>query len=160
MSGYARAKIVETTVGQAPHFGQPAICAECKAVRADNRWTLSPAARKRIHERLPVTLCPACKRKRDGVPGGYLYLDGQFLLSHREEIERLLRNEAERAAVENALDRIMRFDGRDEELLTVTTTTEQMAMRLGHAVERAYGGMVRCGFSHDKEYARVWWHRD
>lgn len=42
-----------------------------------------------------------------GAPGGYVYLEGAFLGAHRDDIERLIRSEAERAAEENPLARIM-----------------------------------------------------
>ena len=79
---------------------------------------------------------------------------------HYEEIERLLANEAERAAEDNPLSRIMNWEeGKDNELL-VTTTTEHLAQRLGHALEKAFSGKTRYDFSHENKLAHVWWQRD
>jgi hypothetical protein len=44
--------------------------------------------------------------------------------------------------------------------LTVTTTTEHLAQRLGGMLEKAFGGEVRYDFSHENKLARVSWHRD
>jgi hypothetical protein len=44
--------------------------------------------------------------------------------------------------------------------LTVTTTTEHLAQRLGHAVEKAFGGNADYDFSHENKLARVSWRRD
>ena len=87
-------------------------------------------------------------------------MDGEFLLAHRDEIQRVIENEAERAAELNPLARILSWEKADHDRLTVTTTTEHLAQRLGHAVEKAFGGEVRYGFSHENKFSRVWWHRD
>lgn len=39
-------------------------------------------------------------------------------------------------------------------------TTEHLAIRLGHALEKAYDGPVLYGISHETKLAHVWWHRD
>lgn len=146
---------------------EPAVCQGCGAVYADRRWTApkpAGAARednKHRHFRpAHMVVCPACQQLRDGVPGGYVYLDGAFFASHRDEIERLLRNEAERAASDNPLARIMGWGRDDGHQMTVTTTTEHLAQRLGHALEKAFSGEVRYDFSHENKLARVSWRRD
>jgi len=44
--------------------------------------------------------------------------------------------------------------------MTVRTTTEHLAQRLGHALEKAFHGEVRYDFSHENKLAHVWWRRD
>ena len=147
--------------GRAP--AEPRVCGSCGSVYERRRWR---AAEDSGSNRAPgrptaaaLTTCPACRRQRDGVPGGFVYLEGAFFKAHGDEIERLLRNEARRARHDNPLARVIdseRAGGR----LTVTTTTEHLAQRLGHALEKAYGGRVRYDFSHENKLARVWWRRD
>ena len=143
---------------------EPAVCADCGNVYADRRWSRPNAANqsnKHPHFRPPITVvCPACQTIRGSVPSGYVHLSGGFLVKHFEEIERLLANEAERAAEDNPLSRIMSWEaGKDNELL-VTTTTEHLAQRLGHALEKAFSGKTRYDFSHENKLAHVWWQRD
>lgn len=107
-----------------------------------------------------MTVCPACEQKRNGEPRGFVYLDGDFFVSHQEEIEQLLNNEAERAAVDNPLARIMEVKRGDGHKLTVSTTTEHLAQRLGHALEKAFGGNTHYDFSHENKLARVNWLRE
>jgi hypothetical protein len=143
---------------------EPEVCGDCGAVYADKRWKLAGDKRgveKQSDWRPPLkTVCPACKQIRAGVPGGFVHLTGAFFAGHRVEIERLLRNEAERAAEDNPLARIMKWEGEGRERHTVSTTTEHLAQRLGHALEKAYGGEARYDFSHENKLARVSWHRD
>ncbi len=146
---------------------EPAVCQSCGAVYAERRWTGPKPAEtaredhKHRHFRpAHLVVCPACQQLRAGVPGGYVYLDGAFLAAHREEIEQLLRNEAERAAGDNPLARVMAWNQGAGQQLMVATTTEHLAQRLGHALEKAFSGQVRYDFSHENKLARVWWRRD
>ena len=86
-------------------------------------------------------------------------MNGKFLVTHHDEIIRLIENEAIRAIEDNPLSRIMdRIEAEDEILLE--TTTEHMAQRLGHALNNAFSGKVTYDVSHENKVARVNWHRD
>ncbi|HZS06486.1 MAG TPA: BCAM0308 family protein [Blastocatellia bacterium] len=143
---------------------EPAVCTVCGDVYADRRWSQPDAERQSAKhpEFRPAheVVCPACKRRQSGVPSGYVHLGGAFLTAHRDEIERLLDNEAGRAAEDNPLARIMDWKKEKAGKLTVTTTTEHLAQRLGHALEKAFDGEVRYDFSHENKLAHVWWQRD
>jgi hypothetical protein len=145
-------------------IGEPAVCEDCGAVYANRRWTAAntnSGDQQRKHWRpAEITVCPACKQKRTGEPRGFVYLDGTFFVTHHEEIEQLLRNEAERAAKDNPLARILQWKPGDGHKLTVTTTTEHLAQRLGHALEKAFGGGTHYDFSHENKLARVSWQRE
>lgn len=143
---------------------EPAICEDCRAVYADRRWTA--ANKEGVDDKrkrwLPsqVVVCPACTQMRSGEPRGFVYLDGNFYDAHHEEINQLLRNEAQRAAEDNPLARIMTSKPDEGHKLTVTTTTEHLAQRLGHALEKAFGGHAHYDFSHENKLARVNWQRE
>lgn len=143
---------------------EPAVCKVCGDVYTDRRWTKPEAERKETrHQKFrpanEVT-CPACQRQQEGLPGGFVHLNGKFLSAHHEEISRLLYNEAERAAEDNPLARIMGVQQEKDGGIVVTTTTEHLAQRLGHAIEKAFSGRVRYDFSHENKLAHVWWYRD
>ncbi len=143
---------------------EPAVCKICGDVYADRRWSKPNAdkhSEKHPHFRAAtVVVCPACKRIADKIPSGYVYLSGVFLTEHFEEISRLLHNEAERTLEDNPMARIMESKKKKTGELTITTTTEHLAQRLGHALEKAYHGDVRYDFSHENKLARVYWQRD
>jgi NMD protein affecting ribosome stability and mRNA decay len=145
-------------------ISEPAVCEACGAVYANRRWTTATAesgSERSDHWRPPeITICPACEQQRSGEARGFVSLDGAFLVEHHEEIEQLLRNEAERAAEDNPLARIMEWKPRNGHQLTVSTTTEHLAQRLGHALEKAFGGKAHYDFSHENKLARVNWRRE
>jgi NMD protein affecting ribosome stability and mRNA decay len=140
------------------------VCNKCGAVYANRRWAPAGAPlknRKTEHwQPYTETVCPGCKRREEGVPSGFVYLDGTFLIAHREEIEHFIEKEATRAAEDNPLAQIMGLQMDKQGMLVVTTTTEHLAERLGQAVQEAFGGRVRYDFSHENKLARVYWHRD
>lgn len=143
---------------------EPAVCGDCGAVYVNRRWTAAASFsenKKRKDERpARTTVCPACKQKRAGEPRGFVFLDGAFFVEHRKEIKQLLRNEAERAAEDNPLARILEWKEGEGHQLTVSTTTEHLAQRLGHTLEKAFDGSVDYDFSHENKIARVSWRRE
>lgn len=142
---------------------EPAVCKVCGAVYADRRWTAANGSGPEKHKPWrpsQMTVCPACTQAGTGEPRGFVLVDGSFFTTHQDEIENLLRNEAERAAEDNALARILNWKRGEGHKLTVTTTTEHLAQRLGHALQKAFDGEVQYGFSHENKLARVSWQRD
>jgi len=140
---------------------EPMVCVGCGATYSHRRWTRKAEVKRDDYEPKQTaqgTLCLACKQACDGVPGGFVYLSGEFLGNHHDEIERPLRKEAERNAQDNPLARIMGWEDTDNQLI-VKTTTEHLAQRLGHALEKAFDGDVRYDFSHENKFARVYWER-
>lgn len=90
---------------------EPIICAGCGAVYTHKRWSHSASARlraRRAGQPIEVRICGACCRKQTGVPHGFVHLDGDFVRTHRDDVVRLLKNEAARAAEDNPLAQIVR----------------------------------------------------
>lgn len=145
-------------------MSEPGRCESCGALYVNRRWTHAPTALEDTqvqHQTAEhLTICPACKQKSVGEPRGFVFLEGSFLAAHRQEIEQLLRNEAMRAGEDNPLARILEFDKSAGRKVIVSTTTEHLAQRLGHALEKAFGGNVDYDFSHENKLARVSWKRD
>jgi NMD protein affecting ribosome stability and mRNA decay len=142
---------------------EPAICRKCGAIYTGRRWKAwKPQNALDRHDLLKPetqTICPACKQIGEGVVGGYLSIDGTFLGSHRTEITSLISNEVRRAAEDNPLSKIMNWSD-EPESVKIETTTEHLAQRLGHALEKAFDGKATYKFSHENKVTRVNWHRD
>lgn len=144
------------------HPSEPALCEKCGALYRKGHWTLNEGELKTHRFEKPevsLTTCPACLQMAQGEPAGFVYIEGSFLGKHVAEIENLLKHEDEDSALVNPLARIMEVK-RAENRLVVTTTTENLAQRLGRSLNRAFGGDVRYDFSHENKLARVYWHRE
>lgn len=138
------------------------ICSQCKSVYHDQRWYLEEQAKDALkgkRDEIGFTICPACSKMRDKMPGGIVKLTGNFLQYHQEEILNLIHNEGDKAKQLNPLERVM-----DIEMMSsgidVLTTNEKLAQRIGKALHKAYSGIVTYAWSQDTKLARVSWQRD
>lgn len=139
----------------------PQVCTRCGSVYLRRRWILREDSRADMIGSVAArTVCPACDKQAKGQEGGQLRLEGAFLAVHRAELRRLLTKEAGRAAEDNPLSRIIKWDESRPDVLTVSTSTEHLVQRLGHALNRAFDGTIEYGFSHGNKFARAVWHRD
>jgi hypothetical protein len=142
---------------------EPILCVGCGAIYVNRRWSRNAAARLQASGftggPIQARVCPACRRRQSGGPRGFVHVDGEFVAVHRDEIVRLLRNEAERAIEDNPLAQLLDWTDTGAGGLLVTTTTEHLAVRLGRALEKAYDGKLLFGFSHENKLAHVWWQR-
>jgi hypothetical protein len=138
-----------------------AVCRECHSVYASKRWELDTQAANDLAAASHVvdTLCPACQKIRDRMPGGVVTLSGAFMGKHEQEIMNLLNHENREAMEINPLERIMDIEELDSSLV-VQTTNEKLAQRIGRAMYKAYGGDVEYKWSKGTKLARVNWHRD
>lgn len=138
------------------------VCARCAAVWVNRRWSAGATPRTKSLRALTVgtpVLCPGCRMIRDGRFSGEVRLSGSFLSAHRREVDRLIRNEAERAAEDNPTAQIAAWITDDPARVVVRTTTEHLAKRLGQALRKAFDGTVRYRFSHENKFAHVTWTR-
>jgi NMD protein affecting ribosome stability and mRNA decay len=139
----------------------PLICERCGAMYLRRRWTLHPpaaASLEAVADPRP-TICPACRMIAAEQFSGEVRISGAFAAAHQGEIERLIQGEARRTADDNPTARIVHID-RNDGRITVRTTTEHLAKRLGEALHKAFDGIVHYGFSHENKFAHVTWTRD
>ena len=79
-------------------------------------------------------------------------------MTHRDEIEHLVRNEEEHEAADHPLQRIMDITWQNG-AITITTTDVHLARRIGEAVHYAYQGRLEIKYSQDEYLVRVNWTR-
>ena len=140
--------------------GERAVCTRCHAVYQRRHWLFDENLYQQSAAQ-PETrkvVCPACHKISDNYAQGEVVLRGAFLEAHREEIMHLISNEEERAKGLNPLERIVRIT-ESGGALTVTTTNEKLAQRIGRALQKAYHGEVSYRWSEDTKYAHVEWAR-
>jgi hypothetical protein len=130
---------------------EPTVCPVCGAVYREGRWQW--AARVSGAEEV---VCSACHRIADGMPAGYLYIEGAFDSHDRVELLQLLRHHETRARSEHPMERIITIDERFERTV-VTTTGIHLARELGAALERAFHGCLELKFSKAENLLRAYW---
>jgi hypothetical protein len=143
---------------------EPRLCIRCGAPHAARRisapgWTDARACDALVIE-WHVTLCPHCQMVSTEASGGEVLLVGAFVSEHQAEIERLIRGEASRALADDPHGRILRLERPQRGRLTVTTSTDVLARRIGQALHDAHRGTVHCEAPRERLFARVTWVRD
>jgi NMD protein affecting ribosome stability and mRNA decay len=140
---------------------QTSRCPRCSAVYRNKRWHQAPSAvlpSHRTREEPPSALCPACRKTQDHYFGGIVTVHWPKAQSEREEMLHLIKHEEAKGRQINALERIIALDA-SADRLTVTTTNERLAQRIGRALQRAFHGKTISHWSHDNQLIRVKWMR-
>ena len=132
----------------------PTRCPECRALFQKGRWTWNGAPPGAVHEQP----CPACQRIRDGYPGGYVSLGGDYLAAHRDEILNLVRNCEASEKAGHPLQRIIAIKDANGGVL-VTTTDAHLARRIAEHVHDACKGTLALHYSKEENLIRATWTR-
>jgi hypothetical protein len=140
-------------------MAEPGRCTVCGSVYVDKHWVAAGSGETTRHSTFRPArgmTCPACVQVREGIYGGLVSLEGVAVADRFPEIEAVVRHAAEDAMRANPLSRVMKIE-RSVTSAVVTTTTEQLAQRIGKALERAFGGHTDFVFSHENKVAHVTW---
>ena len=144
-------------------FGRPradfVVCPSCGAVFDDKRWKAGFHLVRDARETKKVFfhLCPACAMVRQGQFEGEVVAIG---VPERRIAETVARIESvgRTAAKRDPLDRIIRVSRRGRTIV-VTTTENQLAVRVGKAVRAILGGRLLIRWSHEEDIVRVRWQK-
>lgn len=136
-----------------------AVCEGCQAVYRNKRWYVGPESVTAGTTAIKV-VCPACLKIRDNFPGGIVTLAGGYVLPHKRELIKLVKNEEDRARGFNPLERVMSIKENGHGSIIINTTNEKLAQRLGRAIKKAFHGDVKYHWSHDNKLVRVDWARE
>jgi hypothetical protein len=131
----------------------PSRCRGCGAVYRRGRWTWGAAG-----EGLRPAWCPACKRARDGMPAGYVRIEGDYQREHRDDIVRRVRKCEAAEMKAHPLQRIIAVST-DAAGMLVTTTDSHLARRIGEALVKSYKGKVDYQYGKEDNLLRVSWSR-
>jgi hypothetical protein len=138
-------------------YPEPTVCPRCHLVYRNGRWQTAEAGSdsRTAHE----SHCPACRREIDLLPAGLLYLSGEYLGVHKEEILNIAHNQASSAVEHRPLQRIMWIE-EGEDNTEIATTHGHLALRIGKAIESACKGSLDIKHAHEDQLVRVYWKRE
>ena len=115
------------------------LCDGCGVVFSHKTWRRSAARTSLALERGgPWGRCPACVRQVKE-PAGTVLLTGDLVESIEQELRRRIQNVCERARFTQPERRLLAVE-RDSSGLKVTTTSQELAHRIGREIEKAFGG--------------------
>jgi NMD protein affecting ribosome stability and mRNA decay len=126
-------------------FADPTACERCGAVYTRKTWR-----RRRpvpgLLGRAAWDVCPACRQQAAGEFYGRLVIVGTLAPKSLNEVERRIRRVAARAEFTQPERRVV--DVRSGPgTIEVLTTSQKLAHRLAHELEKAFGGRTRYSWS-------------
>ena len=136
---------------------EPVLCERCGAVFAKRLWRRSAASRPAATSLAAIEwrTCPACEQVANEEWMGRLVVRGRLAPEQDEAIGKRLRNVASRAEFTQPQRRIVSME-RSGNVLEVLTTSQKLAHRLGHELEKAFGGRTRYKWSDDGSLEAAW----
>ena len=117
------------------------VCTECHAVFDGRKWNSDPQLSRHDADRSEKTLCTACKRVRDKVALGTVYLDGEVLTSRTDEIIRMIRRQEEIERDRNYSSRILDINRKGRKM-TVRTVNSKLAIHIARQFKKAFKGRI------------------
>ena len=128
-------------------YREPTVCDACGAVYVRKTWRRSRRRRLRaLLEEADWARCPGCRQVREGRSYGRVLLKGDWFLGHQDEVRRRVVNVEARARYTQPLRRLVTM-GRRGDALEVTTTSQKLAHRVVHELQKAFGGRAAYDWS-------------
>jgi NMD protein affecting ribosome stability and mRNA decay len=137
-----------------------AVCIGCGAFYWNKRWYLTRDESMKPDSDMATNEvnCPACQRMQENIPAGIATFAGDYLVDHESEILNTIKNVEEKVRVKNPLARIMEIR-QEGNVLTITTTNDKLAERLGRDIYKAHSGKLEYQWSKEESFVRVNWSR-
>lgn len=142
--------------------GSMKVCPRCNAVYDGHRWIPEPDEEfmRRVKRANPEKqLCPGDLRLEKRQVEGVVKLKGSFMGEHQDEIRNLVNRVARKGRSRNVAARIFEITTDDGEL-TIETTDEHLAERIGKEVEKAFKGDLDIKWQEKDHFVRVVWKRE
>lgn len=137
-------------------YPEPTECSSCGLVFINGRWSI-----KTLNTTNAVKeICPACRIIRDNIPFGIARFEGSFLNeTNLNELKNIIKNVEKNVRGKRPLQRILKIE-ESKNSLTVYTTYDHLARRIGEAVYKAFKGEFNIKYKDGERFARVYWRRD
>jgi len=155
-------RTVRSTDAYLPKEGlkEVSYCRKCGVIYRQKRWYIDAAelVNVKASPESGKVICPSCQRMQDNNPAGIITLSGEYMRQHELEILDLLKHKETIYRVKNPLGRIMEIS-QEENALTISTTEDKLAQKLGRDVFKAHKGDLHYKWNHDEKLVRVNWSR-
>ena len=139
-----------------PPFADPTACQRCGAVFHRKRWRRPSRFQPELLARARWDHCPACRQQSRGQFFGLVTLRGDWIEARREEVLHRIDNVAARAQHTQPERRVV--DVREAGGgIEVRTTSQKLAHRIAHELEKAFGGRARYTWSDRDGRLRATW---
>lgn len=129
---------------------EPVLCQGCGALLHGRRWQRPGAVKATASMLAKATwqTCPACEQQMREQYVGRVVARGAFVQKGTAAIRRRVRNVAKRAEFTNPQHRLVSVEQHDD-ALEILTTSQKLAHRIAHELEKAFGGRATYAWRDD-----------
>lgn len=147
-----KASRAETRTGR---LSEPAVCQQCGAILSRRTWRRDRKVSGRVLDRATWTTCPACKQAGSGEYWGRVVIRGTYATAQEDAIRRRIANVDARAQVTQPERRVVSAE-RHGAVFEVLTTSQKLAHRIVHELQKAFRGRASYKWSDDGSLLAVW----
>lgn len=152
----ARSSMSPPVAQKQPPPADPSVCDVCGSVYTARTWRRDRALPAKLLSAAAWTVCPACKQQKSGKYFGRVLIRGCDALSNLPEIRARIANVERRAEFTQPERRVVASLFYDSTLV-VLTTSQKLAHRIAHELQKAFGGRARYTWSdRDGTLTAVW----
>ena len=134
----------------------PSVCDVCGSVYTAKTWRRNRPLPAKLMDAAAWTVCPACEQAKVGKYFGHVLVRDANLMSNLDAIRARIGNVERRAEFTQPERRIVGLNW-DGSTLEVLTTSQKLAHRIAHELQKAFGGRARYTWSDaDGALTAVW----
>lgn len=135
---------------------EPARCERCDAVYARKTWRAGARLRRGALDRSTPTLCPACAQVAEQEYFGRVSVTRPLAEEREREVRRRIWNVERRARRTQPERRLVSLEHRPGGL-EVLTTSQKLAHRIAHELEKAFGGRAHYAWADRERVLNASW---
>lgn len=135
---------------------EPTMCERCSAVYRDGTWRAGERTRRTSVIGVGWTLCPACAQVEDQEYFGRVLVPRALEPDVELEVRRRIWNVEKRARYTQPERRLVRIE-RVPRGLEILTTSQKLAHRIAHELEKAFGGRARYTWTDPEQVLEASW---
>jgi hypothetical protein len=153
--GFARTNKRRPVEAARGRLEEPSVCERCGAVFAGRVWRRDRPVSGALLARAKWVRCPGCEQTASELGFGRIVIRGAYALANEPAIRRRLANVASRAGRTRPDRRISVID-RHDDLIDVITTSQKLAHRIVHELQKAFRGRASYVWSDDGTLFATW----
>jgi ribosomal protein L34E len=140
-------------------FKEPTICDKCGAIYLRRTWRRDHHLSAETMKQAAWAVCPSCRQVATHEHFGRVLLSGDYVAPHLGAITRRINNVSVRAEFTQPERKLvaMQWQGDSYEVLT---TSQKLAHRIAHELEKAFGGHAAYSWSDGDGGLLANWHCD
>lgn len=155
----ARSSMSPPVAQKTPLPADPSVCSVCGSVYTARTWRRNRPLPTKLLNAAAWMVCPGCKQAQEGEYFGRVLVRGHYAVANLDAIRARIANVERRAEFTQPERRVVESNW-DGKTLEVLTTSQKLAHRIAHELQKAFGGRARYNWSDKDGALTAIWQRE